>query len=316
MMRAKLRPVLRFVKHSGGLSEYRNRRRGQVRYTSPVIASTELGENDADGPFAAASPGRVRAPLAAAVVPLLSIAAALGLWELISRTNTISQHDLPAMSTSFKALWELMKTGGFSGSLLYTARGWALGLGIATVLAVPIGIALGSSDLAWRAFRIPIEFLRPIPSAALIPLLFLTLGTNLKSEIFLASFGAFWPLLVQTIYGVRDVDPIALDTGRSFRVRRLEQLYRITLPSSVPYIATGIRISSTIALILAFTAELFMGTPGVGSKLNYVQSFGLTNQVYAYAIAVGFLGVAIHLVVSTLERRALHWHPSQRSSAQ
>jgi len=184
------------------------------------------------------------------------------------------------------------------------------------VLAVPIGIALGSSDLAWRAFRIPIEFLRPIPSAALIPLLFLTLGTNLKSEIFLASFGAFWPLLVQTIYGVRDVDPIALDTGRSFRVRRLEQLYRITLPSSVPYIATGIRISSTIALILAFTAELFMGTPGVGSKLNYVQSFGLTNQVYAYAIAVGFLGVAIHLVVSTLERRALHWHPSQRSSAQ
>jgi ABC-type nitrate/sulfonate/bicarbonate transport system permease component len=220
------------------------------------------------------------------------------------------------MSTSFKALWELMKTGGFWGSLLYTARGWALGLGIATVLAVPIGIALGSSDLAWRAFRIPIEFLRPIPSAALIPLLFLTLGTNLKSEIFLASFGAFWPLLVQTIYGVRDVDPIALDTGRSFRVRRLEQLYRITLPSSVPYIATGIRISSTIALILAFTAELFMGTPGVGSKLNYVQSFGLTNQVYAYAIAVGFLGVAIHLVVSTLERRALHWHPSQRSSAQ
>jgi ABC-type nitrate/sulfonate/bicarbonate transport system permease component len=181
-------------------------------------------------------------------------------------------------------------------------------------LAVPIGIALGSSELAWRAFRIPIEFLRPIPSAALIPLLFLTLGTNLNSEVFLAAFGAFWPLLVQTIYGVRDVDPIALDTGRSFRLRPLELLYRITLPSSLPYIATGVRISSTIALILAFTAELFMGTPGVGSKLNYVQSFGLTNQVYAYAIAVGFLGVAIHLLMSRLEHRVLRWHPSQRGT--
>ena len=95
-------------------------------------------------------------------------------------------------------------------------EGWALGLGIATALAVPIGIVLGSSQFALRAFRIPVEFLRPIPSAALIPLLFLTLGTTLKSEIFLAAFGAFWPLLIQTIYGVRDVDPVTLDTARSF----------------------------------------------------------------------------------------------------
>ena len=280
-----------------------------------MIASPEIGENRAGGPFAAGFSERVGARLATVGVPLLSIAISLALWELISRTNTISQHDLPAMTTSFGALWDLMQTRAFWGALLYTTRGWALGLGIAIVLAVPIGIALGSSDLAWRAFRIPIEFLRPIPSAALIPLLFLTLGTNLNSEVFLAAFGAFWPLLVQTIYGVRDVDPIALDTGRSFRLGRLELLYRITLPSSLPYIATGVRISSTIALILAFTAELFMGTPGVGSKLNYVQSFGLTNQVYAYAIAVGFLGVAIHLAMSTLERRVLRWHPSQRGAA-
>ena len=87
------------------------------------------------------------------------------------------------------------------------------------MLAIPIGIALGSSNFAASAFRVPIEFLRPIPSAALIPLLFLTLGTTLKSEVFLATFGAFWPLLVQTMYGVRDVDPIALDTARSFRRR-------------------------------------------------------------------------------------------------
>ena len=250
-----------------------------------------------------------------ALLPVLSVAAALGVWELVSRTGLISERDLPAMSTCVRALWHLLETGTFWHELLLTVRGWALGLAVATVLAVPIGIVLGSSDLAGRAFRVPIEFLRPIPSAALIPLLFLTLGTNLKSEIFLAAFGAFWPLLVQTMYGVRDVDPVALDTARSFGLGPVERLYRITLPSTVPYIATGLRISSTVSLILAFTAELFMGIPGLGQAVNVAGAFGLTDQLYALALATGFLGVAIHIVSKAVERRALRWHPSQRRTA-
>ena len=237
------------------------------------------------------------------------------LWEIVTRAGLISQNDLPAMSTTMQELWSLMQTGEFWKNFVYTVRGWAIGLAIATVLAVPIGILLGSSDFAGRAFRVPIEFLRPIPSAVLIPLLFLTLGTSLKSEIFLAAFGAFWPLLVQTMYGVRDVDPVATDTARSFGVGGFERLYRITLPSAMPYIATGIRISSTVALILAFTAELFMGTPGLGQAMNYAQSYGLNDQLYALAIATGFLGLAVHFVMAGLERRVLHWHPSQRGVA-
>ena len=270
------------------------------------------GEVAAPGAAIAGERGARRPFLAEPVVFVLSIAVALALWELVSRTGAISQKDLPAMSTTFRELWSLVQTSHFWFAFGDTVRGWALGLAIATALAVPIGIVLGSSDFAASAFRIPIEFLRPIPSAALIPLLFLTLGTTLKSEIFLATFGAFWPLLVQTMYGVRDVDPMALETARSFGVGRLERLYRITLPSSVPYIATGLRISSTVSLILAFTAELFMGIPGLGQKVNYAQAFGLDKQLYAYALATGFLGVAIHLVSAGVERRALRWHPSQR----
>ena len=248
-------------------------------------------------------------------VGVASVLASLALWELVSRTDTISQHDLPAMSTTVRALWDMVQTGVFWSAFLHTVRGWAIGLGLAIVLAVPIGITLGSSDFAASAFRVPIEFLRPIPSAALIPILFLTLGTQLRSEVFLATFGAFWPLLVQTMYGVRDVDPIALDTARSFRVGRFERLRRVTLPSAVPYIMTGVRISSTVALILAFTAELFMGTPGLGQRLNYLQTFGLNDQIYALALATGFLGVAIHFAVAAVERRVLRWHPSQRKGS-
>jgi ABC-type nitrate/sulfonate/bicarbonate transport system permease component len=257
--------------------------------------------------------GRSRASrLVDLLIPVLSIAAALALWEIVSRTGLISQRDLPAMSTTFSELWSLVQTQDFWIAFARTVRGWAIGLALATVLAVPIGIVLGTSPFTAAAFRVPIEFLRPIPSAALIPLLFLTLGTNIKSEIFLATFGAFWPLLVQTMYGVRDVDPVALETARSFGVGKYERLWRITLPSSVPYIATGLRISSTVSLILAFTAELFMGIPGLGQAVNVASSFGLEDQLFALALATGFLGVAIHIVFNAIERRALRWHPSQR----
>src|SRR6476646_441784 len=228
-------------------------------------------------------------------LPVLAIAAFLGIWELVTRTGVISQKDLSAMSTTFSELWSLMQTSSFWIAFGHTVEGWAIGLGLATVLAVPLGILLGASDFAGRAFRVPIEFLRPIPSAVLIPLLFLTLGSSLKSEVFLAAFGAFWPLLVQTIYGVRDVDPVATDTARSFGLGKLERLYRVTLPSALPYIFTGIRIASAVALILAFTAELFMGTGGLGVAMNVAETFGLNDQIYALALATGFLGGGIHI---------------------
>jgi ABC-type nitrate/sulfonate/bicarbonate transport system permease component len=264
-------------------------------------------------PATAAQPWRGRASRTAEyVLPFVSILVALAAWEVITRSGLISQNDLPSMSSAFSELWSMMKTGAFWKDVGYTVRGWALGLLVATVLAVPLGVALGSSDFAARALRVPIEFLRPIPSAVLIPLLFLTLGTNVKSEVFLAAFGAFWPLLVQTIYGIRDVDPLAIDTGRSFGVGRFERLLRIKLPSSLPYIATGLRISSTVALILAFTAELFMGIPGLGQAMNFAQSYGLNDQLYALALATGFLGLAVHFAMTAAERRVLRWHPSQR----
>ena len=263
-----------------------------------------------------ARPARGILPLDRLVVALVftgSIVGSLLVWELVSKSGLITETDLPAMSTTFSKLWDFMHTEAFWTAFGQTARGWALGLAVATALAVPIGIVLGTSDFAARAFRVPIEFLRPIPSAALIPVLFLTLGTTLQSEVFLAAFGAFWPLLIQTMYGVHDVDPLAVDTARAFGVGRYERLYRITLPGAVPYIATGLRIASTVALILAFTAELFMGVPGLGQKVNEASSYGLNEDLYAYALATGFLGVAIHLAVTGLERWALRWHPSQRS---
>src|SRR5262249_46974626 len=150
--------------------------------TTPRSAGFELSERLSNTWESMRYISRISARLGNLLLPAISVAAALALWEILCRTGVVDQHYLPSMSTSFTALWHQMTTGSFWHALLLTIRGWALGLGIAAILAIPLGIALGSSDFFSHAFRVPIEFLRPIPSAALIPLLVLTLGTNIKSE--------------------------------------------------------------------------------------------------------------------------------------
>jgi ABC-type nitrate/sulfonate/bicarbonate transport system permease component len=247
------------------------------------------------------------------LAPTLAIASALALWELLTVSGALDERHIPAMTDTFAELFEILGTEEFWTAVWNTMQGWALGLGIAAGLAIPLGIVIGSSALLHRSLRFVIEFLRPIPSVALIPLAVLIWGTGLDSKVFLAAFAAFWPLLVQTLYGVHDVDPVATDTARSFGLGRAERLWRITLPSAVPYIATGIRISSAVALILAVTAELVIGSAGLGRAINVARSSGALELMYALIIATGVIGWLLNIVATRLERRFLHWHPSHRT---
>ena len=242
----------------------------------------------------------------------MAVACALALWELAVRSGLLSDTSFPPMSETVAELVRQLGTSDFWSAVVNTLQGWALGLGLAILLAVPSGILVGSSRLAYRALRVPIEFLRPIPSVALIPLAVLVYGTGLESKVFLAVFAAFWPLFVQTLYGVQDVDPVVTDTARSFGLGRFERIWRIRLPAAVPYIATGVRISSAVALILAVTAELVIGSAGLGRSISVAQSGGAIDVMYALIIATGMLGWLLNILATRGERRVLHWHPSQR----
>ena len=242
----------------------------------------------------------------------MAVLCALALWELAVRSGFLSETSFPPMTDTVAELGRQLGTGDFWTAVLNTLQGWALGLGLAILLAVPAGILVGSSRLAYRALRVPIEFLRPIPSVALIPLAVLVYGTGLESKVFLAVFASFWPLFVQTMYGVQDVDPVVTDTARSFGLGRFERIWRIRLPAAVPYIATGVRISSAVALILAVTAELVIGSAGLGRSISVAQSGGAIDVMYALIIATGMLGWLLNILATSGERRVLHWHPSQR----
>jgi ABC-type nitrate/sulfonate/bicarbonate transport system permease component len=249
------------------------------------------------------------------IAPAVAVICVLALWELVVGIGLLNEDHVPSMSATVSELAELLGDSGFWSAVGNTLQGWALGLAIAAVLAIPLGILIGSSATAYRSVRFVVEFLRPIPSVALVPLAVLIYGVGLESKVFLAAFASFWPLFVQTLYGVQDVDPVATDTARSFGLNRFERLYRITLPSAVPYIATGLRISSAVALILAVTAEIVIGSAGLGREINVARSSGAVELMYALIITTGLLGWLLNIATTQAERRVLHWHPSQRQVA-
>ena len=249
------------------------------------------------------------------IAPILAIAGALALWQLLTVTGVLNPDHIPTMTDTVTELFQLLGEGSFWSAVGSTLEGWALGLGIAAALAVPLGILIGSSATAYRSLRFVIEFLRPIPSVALVPLAVLIYGVGLESKVFLAAFASFWPLLVQTLYGVQDVDPVATDTARSFGLSSFERLWRIKLPSAVPYIATGLRISSAVSLILVVTAEIVIGSAGLGREINVARSSGAVEMMYALIITTGLLGWLLNVVTTHAERRVLHWHPSQQQVA-
>jgi ABC-type nitrate/sulfonate/bicarbonate transport system permease component len=244
--------------------------------------------------------------------PTIAVLTVLALWELVVGIGLINESHVPRMTDTASELANLLGDPDFWTAVGNTLQGWALGLGIAAVLAIPVGIVIGSSPVAYRSVRFVVEFLRPIPSVALVPLAVLIYGVGLESKVFLAAFASFWPLFVQTLYGVQDVDPVATDTARAFGLGRLERLWRIKLPSAVPYIATGLRISSAVALILAVTAEIVIGSAGLGRSINVARSSGAIELMYALIITTGLLGYVLNTLSTQAERRVLHWHPSQR----
>ena len=206
--------------------------------------------------------------------PIVAVALLLLLWELVVRAGLIPETSIPPASAAIGELAAELAEATLWKEVGNTLKGWAIGLALAVALGVPAGILIGSSRWAYRALRVPIEFLRPIPSVALIPLAVLVYGTGLESKVFLATFASLWPMLIQTIYGVQDVDPVATDTARAFGLGRAARLWRVTVPSAVPYIATGIRISSSVALILCVTAELVIGSAGLGRLIKAASSCG------------------------------------------
>lgn len=232
--------------------------------------------------------------------------------EVVPRAGLVDPRFLPPFSDMMAALADEVATPDFWAALLDTVRGWAIGLAIAFAAGVALGIVIGSVPLLREATASTIEFLRPIPSVALIPLAVLLYGTQPQATLLLVVYASFWQVLVQVLYGVQDVDPVARETARSYRFSAWTQVRTVIWPTALPYVMTGFRLAAAVALILEITGELVIGTPGLGKKIGLAQSSGAVDIMYALIIVTGLFGVLVNLGARALERRSLHWHPSVR----
>jgi NitT/TauT family transport system permease protein len=199
-----------------------------------------------------------------------------------------------------------------------TLRACAYGLGLACAIAVPLGLLLGTWPPVGAAVRTLVEFLRPLPSVALIPLVSLLLGTGTRTEVALITYACVWPVLFNTVYGLGEVDALAKETLRAFGFGRLSVLLRVELLATAPFVAAGVRISAAVALILAVATELLSGF-GEGLGIFLAQAQTATDgslDVLAGVVWAGALGLVLNAVLTRLERWLFPWTPDHRRRAE
>lgn len=233
------------------------------------------------------------------------------LLEVVTRAGLISDY-LPPPTAMFGALARGLASGDISSQIGATLLAYAEGLGLATVLGVFLGILMGTFRTFYNAVKVIVELLRPVPAVSLIPLAILLFGLGYGMRVFVISFAAFWPILINTVYGVRAIDPVAVDTARNFGLSRARILWRVTLPSALPSIVTGFRISAAIALVLTITAELIAGNSGIGYYVAQTEQAGRLPEMYAGILFTGVLGYALNLLFRTVEHRILFWGAGHR----
>jgi ABC-type nitrate/sulfonate/bicarbonate transport system permease component len=276
-----------------------------VSQTRPPVA---LG----DAAAAPARPSGLRILLGKANV-LTGFAILIVIWELAPRWGLIDREAFAPFSAVVRRLAHLATTSDFWLEVRSTLRTWAVGLAISTVGGVVLAALIAVIPGARRYTHSTIEFLRPIPSVALIPAVILVVGTKYESGVVLITYAALWPMLLQTLAGFDDIDAVARDTARSFRFPARLLATDVIWPSLLPYFFTGLRISASVALVLGVTGEMVIGTVGLGQGIAIAQSAGDTPTMYALVLVTGVLGVLINVVFRKIEKRSLRWHTSVRN---
>jgi NitT/TauT family transport system permease protein len=276
------------------------------RSMSPTDAATSSRVGGSPVGGAAWRPGRVSMKW---VRGLIGAGAVFGLVELLTRAGLVSSSYLPPASSILRETVGLFGEGEFRTSLWVTVKACLIGLTLSVLVAVPVGLILGLSPIVHRATSTILEFLRPIPSVALIPLAILLYGRGTEMKVALVIYACVWPILFNTIYGIRSVDPVATDTARVFGLGRVKTATRVHLRSASPFVYTGVKIAASIAVILVVSAELLAGgANGIGILMLNASSIGDQPRVYALTIVTGLIGLTLNLLFGSVERRLFPWN--------
>jgi ABC-type nitrate/sulfonate/bicarbonate transport system permease component len=238
---------------------------------------------------------------------LTFIASWIALLELAARQDWINRAFSPVPSSVAHHLWRICGSGIFVEPLMATVGLLAAGYGLACLFGILLGLSMGSSRRAYALFEPLLELLRPIPKPALIPPLILLLGLGTPMEIAIVFLGALFPVLINTIQGVRSADAILVDVARTFRCGALRIVLTVFLPASLPMILSGMRVSLGLGLVLVVLSEMLTGTQGLGSQIVDAQRAFRVHEMYAWTVVLAVLGLALAGVFNWSEKRLIFW---------
>jgi ABC-type nitrate/sulfonate/bicarbonate transport system permease component len=242
------------------------------------------------------------------LVPLLLIT----VWYVASAGSaSLYYPPLADILERFGAVW---LGPGFVRDALPSLGRMALGYMIAAVAGIAVGVTLGLSSLARTLLGPSVEFLRALPAVLLIPFGLIVFSDDLTLKVFVIALGCSFPVVLNTVDGVRSVEPLLIDVTRSFRLGPVERVWRIVLPSAAPQIFAGLRAALSLALILMVVSEMVASTNGIGYSILQAQRRFATTDMWAGIILLGLLGYLINVVLVLVERRVLAWHRGFRAS--
>lgn len=227
--------------------------------------------------------------------------------EAVVRAGLVNKSFIPAPSAVAVRVAEIVASGQVVAPLLATVVLLAAGYGIGCLAAVALGMLMGNYRRLYLLFEPLTELLRPVPKPALLPALILFLGLGASMKVTIVASAAFFPVLINTVQGVRTVDPVMTNMARTFGHSGFAVLWRILLPASAPYILGGMRISLGVSLVVVIIAEMISGEGGLGDMILNAQRTFLVVDSYAWLVIVGALGFALNAFFLWAERRATFW---------
>jgi ABC-type nitrate/sulfonate/bicarbonate transport system permease component len=225
---------------------------------------------------------------------LVTFFLALAAWELSIASGAVDVEFLAPPTEIAATLVDLIKSGELARNTGHTLRSVLIGWTISMVAGVAIGTLLGLYRPAWVFSLASIDFLRSLPSIALIPVAVLIFGFSVQMEVMVIVYASIWTVIINTIGGIRQVPRELHDVGRTFRLSRLRLAWTIVLPAAMPTILVGARLAMAVSLILAVISEMIGNPTGLGYAVVFEQQAIRPEAMFAYVVTIGVLGVILN----------------------
>ncbi|MEU7654085.1 ABC transporter permease [Micromonospora taraxaci] len=237
----------------------------------------------------------------------VAIAALAAIWEGAPRLGLVDRVFLPPLSEVLVAWWELLRSGQLAEHVGASLTRSLAGLGLAVLTAIPLGLLIGWYRPLAELLSPLLEVFRNTAALALLPVFVLILGLGETSKIALVLYACSWPILLNTIAGVKGVDPLLIRSARSMGLNHLRLFQKVILPAAVPTIFTGVRLAGAYSILVLVAAEMVGAKAGLGYLINYAQYNFAIADMYSGIITISAIGLVVNQLLVALERRFSTW---------